>query len=126
MLPWCAHGAWARTANLCREPRDSIPRSHIRPRVAQMAGLSEYAVDGMLPLLFKQFEEHRWQTKLGAVKMFTELAASSTKCAPAAATAPAQRLRKGDVKTAVPQRLSTPHNTLTTPHAALPLPNTAP
>merc|ERR1719240_221072 len=33
----------------------------------------------MLPLLFKQFEEHRWQTKLGAVKMFKELAASSTK-----------------------------------------------
>merc|ERR1719238_2603132 len=33
-----------------------------------MEGLSEHAVDGMLPLLFKQFEEHRWQTKLGAVK----------------------------------------------------------
>merc|ERR1719329_1068507 len=33
----------------------------------------------MMPLLFKQFEEHRWQTKLGAVKMFAELAASSTK-----------------------------------------------
>ena len=44
-----------------------------------MAGLSEYAVDGMLPLLFKQFEEHRWQTKLGAVKMFAQLAKSSTK-----------------------------------------------
>merc|ERR1719316_297211 len=44
-----------------------------------MEGLSEYAVDGMLPLLFKQFEEHRWQTKLGAVNMFKQLAASSTK-----------------------------------------------
>merc|ERR1719247_3355553 len=33
-----------------------------------METLSPYAVDGMLPLLFKQFEEHRWQTKLGAIK----------------------------------------------------------
>merc|ERR1719240_834142 len=46
---------------------------------AMMASLNPLAVDGMLPLLFKQFEEHRWQTKLGAVKMFKELAASSTK-----------------------------------------------
>merc|ERR1719230_696821 len=46
---------------------------------AMMAGLSEYAVDGMLPLLYKQFEEHRWQTKLGAVNMFKALAAQSTK-----------------------------------------------
>jgi len=46
---------------------------------AMMAALSSYAVDGMLPLLYKQFEEHRWQTKLGAVKMFKELAKSSTK-----------------------------------------------
>merc|ERR1719454_245882 len=44
-----------------------------------MASLSEHSVDGMMPLLFKTFEEHRWQTKLGAVKMFTELAKSSTK-----------------------------------------------
>merc|ERR1719486_1041059 len=44
-----------------------------------MAALNPYAVDGMLPLLFKQFEEHRWQTKLGAVKMFAELAKSSPK-----------------------------------------------
>merc|ERR1719261_243466 len=33
----------------------------------------------MLPLLFKQFEEHRWQTKLAAVKMFAELAKAATK-----------------------------------------------
>ena len=46
---------------------------------AMMKGLNPLAVDGMMPLLFKQFEEHRWQTKLGAVKMFAELAASSTK-----------------------------------------------
>ena len=44
-----------------------------------MLGISEHAVDGMLPLLFKQFEEHRWQTKLAAVKMFAELAKSSPK-----------------------------------------------
>merc|ERR1719331_2248754 len=46
---------------------------------AMMAGLSPHAVDGMLPLLYKQFEEHRWQTKLAAVKMFKALALSSTK-----------------------------------------------
>ena len=44
-----------------------------------MSALSPHAVDGMLPLLFKQFEEHRWQTKLSAVKMFAELAKSAPK-----------------------------------------------
>merc|ERR1719454_65187 len=44
-----------------------------------MASLSEHSVDGMMPLLFKTFEEHRWQTKLASVNMFTELAKSSTK-----------------------------------------------
>ena len=57
------------------------PARFFAPNPAQMETLSPYAVDGMLPLLFKQFEEHRWQTKLGAVKMFTDLAASSTKYA---------------------------------------------
>ena len=46
---------------------------------AMMAALNPVAVDGMLPLLFKQFEEHRWQTKLAAVDMFAELAAASPK-----------------------------------------------
>jgi len=46
---------------------------------AMMAALNPLACDAMLPLLFKQFEEHRWQTKLGAVHMFAQLAASSTK-----------------------------------------------
>ena len=46
---------------------------------ALMACLNPAAVDGMLPLLFKQFEEHRWQTKLAAVTMFAELAAASPK-----------------------------------------------
>ena len=41
-------------------PADVGPGAHVV--------VGEYAVDGMLPLLFKQFEEHRWQTKLGAVK----------------------------------------------------------
>ena len=41
---------------------------------AMMASLNPLAVDGMMPLLFKAFEEHRWQTKLAAVNMFKELA----------------------------------------------------
>jgi hypothetical protein len=46
---------------------------------ALMACLSPLAVDAMLPLLFKEFDEHRWQTKLAAVKMFAELARTSQK-----------------------------------------------
>eukprot|EP00308_Calcidiscus_leptoporus_P000321 CAMPEP_0119368228 /NCGR_PEP_ID=MMETSP1334-20130426/14891_1 /TAXON_ID=127549 /ORGANISM="Calcidiscus leptoporus, Strain RCC1130" /LENGTH=1040 /DNA_ID=CAMNT_0007384829 /DNA_START=62 /DNA_END=3184 /DNA_ORIENTATION=- len=46
---------------------------------ALMSALNPVAVDAMLPLLFKQFEEHRWQTKLGAVKFFAQLARSSAK-----------------------------------------------
>jgi len=46
---------------------------------AMMAALNPVAVDGMLPLLFKAFAEHRWQTKLGAVNMFAELAKNSPK-----------------------------------------------
>mmetsp|Transcript_16738 Transcript_16738/g.54494 ORF Transcript_16738/g.54494 Transcript_16738/m.54494 type:complete len:1036 (+) Transcript_16738:43-3150(+) len=46
---------------------------------AMMDALNPLAVDAMLPLLFKQFEEHRWQTKLGAVNMFAQLAAHATK-----------------------------------------------
>merc|ERR1719424_2727946 len=46
---------------------------------AMMEALNPYAVDGMLPLLFTAFEEHRWQSKLGAVNMFKELAKSSPK-----------------------------------------------
>ena len=41
---------------------------------ALMAALNPGAVDGMMPLLFKEFDEHRWQTKLGAVQMFADLA----------------------------------------------------
>ena len=46
---------------------------------AMMDALNPLAVDAMLPMLFKQFEEHRWQTKLGAVKMFARLAETSAK-----------------------------------------------
>jgi len=46
---------------------------------AMMAALNPLAVDGMLPMLFAQFAEHRWQTKLGAVKMFAELAKAAPK-----------------------------------------------
>jgi len=64
---------------LCADKQKPVQIKAEAAGAAMMAGLSEYAVDGMLPLLFKQFEEHRWQTKLGAVKMFKELASSSTK-----------------------------------------------
>ena len=84
--PWLA-GA-SRTHRPSRPFLSALPFSLLTPlplvfraNPAQMETLSPYAVDGMLPLLFKQFEEHRWQTKLGAVKMFTDLAASSTKYA---------------------------------------------
>merc|ERR1719240_1434743 len=46
---------------------------------AMMASLNPLAVDGMMPLLFKAFEEHRWQTKLASVQMFKELAKNSPK-----------------------------------------------
>merc|ERR1719183_448064 len=46
---------------------------------AMMEALNPLAIDAMLPLLFKAFEEHRWQTKLAAVKMFAELARASPK-----------------------------------------------
>jgi len=44
-----------------------------------MEFLSPLAVDAMLPLLFKEFDEHRWQTKLAAVKMFAAMARTSAK-----------------------------------------------
>jgi len=46
---------------------------------AIMACLNPLAVDGMLPMLFKEMEEHRWQTKLAAVNMFAALAKGASK-----------------------------------------------
>jgi len=46
---------------------------------ALMAGLNPMAVDGMMPLLFKEFDEHRWQTKLAAVNMFAKLGENAPK-----------------------------------------------
>jgi len=46
---------------------------------AMMTCLNPVAVDAMLNLLFVQFEEHRWQTKLAAVQMFAALAKSASK-----------------------------------------------
>jgi len=46
---------------------------------AMMQCVNPVAVDAMLNLLFKQFQEHRWQTKLAAVQTFAALAKSSTK-----------------------------------------------
>jgi len=64
---------------LCADKQRPVQIIAEKAGATMMEGLSQYAVDGMLPLLFKQFEEHRWQTKLGAVKMFADLAKSSTK-----------------------------------------------
>merc|ERR1719240_952285 len=46
---------------------------------ALMSSLNPLAVDGMMPLLFKEFDEHRWQTKLAAVNMFGKLAENAPK-----------------------------------------------
>merc|ERR1719487_1146700 len=46
---------------------------------AIMQALNPVAVDGMLALIFKQFQEHRWQTKLAAVNMFAALAKAAPK-----------------------------------------------
>jgi len=64
---------------LCADKQRPVQIKADAAGAALMAGLSEHAVDGMLPLLFKQFEEHRWQTKLASVNMFKALAATSTK-----------------------------------------------
>ena len=44
-----------------------------------MSALNPVAVDAMLELLFVQFQEHRWQTKLAAVRLFASLASANTK-----------------------------------------------
>jgi elongation factor 3 len=64
---------------LCADKQRPVQIKAEEAGAAMMEGLSAHAVDGMLPLLFKQFEEHRWQTKLSAVKMFAELARAATK-----------------------------------------------
>jgi len=64
---------------LCADKQRPVQLKADAAGAAMMAALNPLAVDGMLPLLFKSFEEHRWQTKLGAVKMFAELAKSAPK-----------------------------------------------
>jgi elongation factor 3 len=44
-----------------------------------MSALNPVAVDAMLEMLFVQFQEHRWQTKLAAVRLFSALAESDPK-----------------------------------------------
>jgi len=64
---------------LCADKQRPVQIKADAAGAAMMAALNPLAVDGMLPLLFKSFEEHRWQTKLGALKMFAELAKSAPK-----------------------------------------------
>ena len=57
---------------------------HRHPTIIQagttiMSALNPVAVDAMLELLFVQFQEHRWQTKLAAVRLFASLASANTK-----------------------------------------------
>jgi elongation factor 3 len=56
-----------------------LPAARPQAGTAIMEALNPVAVDAMLNLLFVQFEEHRWQTKLAAVRMFAALAKSSPK-----------------------------------------------
>ena len=64
---------------LCADKDRPVQLKADEAGLALMEGLSPLAVDAMLPLLFKEFDEHRWQTKLAAVKMFAALARTSTK-----------------------------------------------
>ena len=76
-LPACAMASHPHLACPSAPPAAGVPSSS-QAGEAFMACLNPAAVDAMLLLLFKQFEEHRWQTKLAAVKMFSALAKSST------------------------------------------------
>jgi len=64
---------------LCADKERPVQLAADAAGSALMEGLSPHAVDAMLPLLFKEFDEHRWQTKLAAVKMFAALARTSAK-----------------------------------------------
>uniref|UniRef100_A0A7S4NNI9 ABC transporter domain-containing protein n=1 Tax=Prymnesium polylepis TaxID=72548 RepID=A0A7S4NNI9_9EUKA len=64
---------------LCADKDRKVQIKADEAGTALMEGLSPLAVDAMLPLLFKEFDEHRWQTKLAAVKMFAALARTSAK-----------------------------------------------
>ena len=64
---------------LCADKDRKVQERAEEAGAAMMAALSPLAVDAMLPLLFREFDEHRWQTKHAAVKLFTALARSAPK-----------------------------------------------
>jgi len=64
---------------LCADKARPVQIKADEAGVAMMGAINPEAVDCMLNLIFAQFDEHRWQTKLGAVKIFAALAESSTK-----------------------------------------------
>merc|ERR1719261_2029128 len=64
---------------LCADKAKPVQVKAEEAGTAIMEALNPVAVDAMLNLLFVQFEEHRWQTKLAAVRMFAALTKSSPK-----------------------------------------------
>ena len=63
--------------SLCADKDRAVQAAADEAGAALMGALNPVAVDGVLPLLFKEFDEHRWQTKLAAVKMLTAMAEAS-------------------------------------------------
>jgi len=64
---------------MCADKAKAVQVKAEEAGTAIMEALNPVAVDAMLNLLFVQFEEHRWQTKLAAVRMFAALAKSNPK-----------------------------------------------
>lgn len=77
---------------LCADKQRPVQLKAEAAGAALMKSLNPLAVDGMMPLLFKQFEEHRWQTKLGAVTMFRDLAKNAPKVGAHAVSEPTDSL----------------------------------
>ena len=63
--------------SLCADKDRAVQLAADDAGAALMGALNPVAVDGVLPLLFKEFDEHRWQTKLAAVKLLTAMAEAS-------------------------------------------------
>ena len=62
---------------LCADKARAVQLVAEQAGVALMGALNPVAVDGVLPLLFAEFDAHRWQTKLAAVQMLTAMAKAS-------------------------------------------------
>merc|ERR1719181_1854227 len=64
---------------LCADKDNKVKAKADAAGEAMMAALNPVSVDAMLLLIFKEFKEHRWQTKLAAVQLFSALAKASAK-----------------------------------------------